>query len=102
MADLLATAFQQLLRIGKVRATEEKKADPSRIQRDRKDHVRRALRRAESDGERVVIVVHKLNGAGQSRPHLGKRFLSQGADFRRVLGNEARELFFRSLVLHSV
>src|SRR5262245_462278 len=47
VADLLAAAFQQLLRIGKVRATEEKKTDPSRIQRDRKDHVRRAFCRAE-------------------------------------------------------
>src|SRR5262245_27947945 len=48
--DLLTAAFQQLLRIGKIHAAEEKKADPSRIQRDRKDHIRCALRRAESDG----------------------------------------------------
>jgi len=101
MSDLLATAFQQLLRIVKVRATEEKKTDPSRIQRDRKDHVRCALRRAESNGERVVIIVHKFNCAGQPRPHPGKRFLSQGADFLRVLGDESRELFFRRLALHN-
>src|SRR5262245_16299557 len=34
MSDCLAAPFQQLLRIGKANAIEEKKADPSRIQRD--------------------------------------------------------------------
>src|SRR5439155_27328906 len=75
-----STSLEKLLRVAKFRSVEKEKRDPARIERDREDGVRRAIRRTESDDQRVVIAVDQLDRARQPLAHLWRVLREKGGE----------------------
>jgi hypothetical protein len=63
-----------------------------RIQHNREHRVRCALGRADTDHERVVVVVDQLDSARQASAHFRERRARHGADLGRVFVDESGEL----------
>ena len=87
-ADFSA-ALQQSVRVPKPSSLQEKQAHPAREKGNRKDRFRGALRRAEADRQRVVIVINQLQRSRQALTQPGESFPGHSRHFRTEFGDEA-------------
>jgi hypothetical protein len=90
--DRAAGAMKKPMRVGKVGSAREEQTDPTRVECDREDQVGWSLRRAERDGQRIVVVVDELDRPRQKPSDLGACLASH---LRAVLSNEALDLLLR-------
>src|SRR5437879_11190399 len=65
-ATLIAAALQDVVRIRQRLAIVKVKIDASGVHRQREHAVRRSFGRAESNCQRVVVVVNQLDSGGES------------------------------------
>ena len=93
MARLFAAALEAGVGIAETRAVhQEKEADPARKKRDGEDGIGGAVGGAESDGERVVVVVDEFEGAREAGAHFAESGAGLGSDVGSELAEEGIEL----------
>jgi len=66
--------------------------DPTRVEHHRNHRIRGALRRTETDRQRIVIVVNEFDCAGQPLPEASEDSPCQRGHFRREFIDEEIEL----------
>jgi len=88
----LAVASKDVRRIGEAPPLQEEQSDPSRIDNDRNDGLGGAFGWAEADGERVVVVVDKLERMGKAGAHTREDSFCPSGYLRVELRQESGQL----------
>jgi len=96
-AALIPGALESVVRVRQRLAVREIQRDAGRVSRHRQDRIRRTLGWPEADRQRVVVVVHELDGRRQTLPDLRAGTANELRDRWVELRDESSNLFGRRL-----